>query len=65
MTKLIQRVSCYFPNNVLFSVYSQKQLTSSGLFNFLYPIIQSRESSYKLKQTACFLLLSLVANNGM
>ncbi|XP_052802742.1 uncharacterized protein LOC128232965 [Mya arenaria] len=46
------------------NVYSQKALSTAGMFLFLHGIFSSQKSSTKKKQTATFLALCLVSNNG-
>ncbi|KAL3841434.1 hypothetical protein ACJMK2_019584 [Sinanodonta woodiana] len=46
------------------NVFSQKLLTSASTFTFLHSLLSATNSSVRLKQTAAYLILCLVSNNG-
>ena len=50
--------------HIYFSVFSQKSLSQQSTFVFVHKILSDISSSSKIKQTAVFFLLCLVANNG-
>ncbi|KAH3882507.1 hypothetical protein DPMN_006447, partial [Dreissena polymorpha] len=46
------------------NVYSQKVMSTAGVFTFLHGLFSNRPISIRKKQTAAFLVLCLVSNNG-